>query len=82
MAGLLINAAVPLMKTVVRTLMMTSPIPSDEIKKQILTIEKVCGVHELHMWQYVSNKEVSHVHVVVRGDSQGSMNCDDYNFIS
>lgn len=73
MIAILIYAAVPLLKTTMHILIQGTPpnVSHAEIVGQLRQIPGVIGVHDLHIWEYVSTKLVAHLHIVLeRIDSQ------------
>ncbi|CAL6089933.1 Cation_diffusion facilitator family transport protein [Hexamita inflata] len=66
MCTILVHSSLPLLKESMKVLMMTSNIDTEYLKKQILQVKGVAGVHDLHVWTFAQGKEVAHCHVVVR----------------
>lgn len=64
MVIILICAGVPLLKKVIKVLMMTSSVDKVSISDDLLNIDGVDGVHDLHIWQFVPGKDIAHCHVV------------------
>ncbi|CAL6085327.1 Cation_diffusion facilitator family transport protein [Hexamita inflata] len=66
MCAILVHSSLPLLKESMKVLMMTSNVDTEYLKKQILQVKGVAGVHDLHVWTFTQGKEVAHCHVVVR----------------
>ncbi|CAL6094734.1 Cation_diffusion facilitator family transport protein [Hexamita inflata] len=66
MCAILVHSSLPLLKESMKVLMMTSNIDTEYLKKQILQVKGVAGVHDLHIWTFIQGKEVAHCHVVIR----------------
>jgi len=63
--AIILKTAIPLVRQSSRILLQGVPdyINLDDIKGEILKIEGVMGIHELHVWQLISAKLVASVHI-------------------
>lgn len=64
---LIIRFTLPLVKSASIILLQGVPssVPLDEVRSEVLNIEGVVGIHELHVWQLSDTKAVGSVHVVI-----------------
>ena len=60
------------MKTSFKIILQGSPNDLDEagITEELLKIEGVCGVHDLHLWSMDGNYDVITIHLAVKNDIQ------------
>jgi len=66
-----ISFTIPLARTSARILLQATPghLSHGVVKRALLLVPNVAGVHELHMWQLSDTKTVASVHVRVRPDT-------------
>lgn len=76
---LLIKSAVPLLRDTTKVLLLTSSVDTEELKRKLMKIEGVAGVHDLHCWTYVPDKQIAHVHVVSKKPADGTISPVAYN---
>ncbi|KAI9011518.1 cation efflux family-domain-containing protein [Gaertneriomyces semiglobifer] len=65
---LIIRSTVPLVRNAMGVLMMSVPggVSMDVLRKEVLKVDGVEGVHEFHVWSLNEGKSVASVHLVVR----------------
>lgn len=68
---IIVCAAIPLLKSTIRILIQTTPanLSLITLKKQLMEIEDVVGIHDLHVWTFTDETIIGHCHIVVK--SQG-----------
>ncbi|CAL6054047.1 Cation_diffusion facilitator family transport protein [Hexamita inflata] len=81
MCAILVNSAVPLLKEAIKVLIMSSTVDNEKIKELIMNVNGVVGVHDLHIWTFIPDKEVAHCHIVIRKDKEGKICPEKYNRI-
>jgi len=64
---LIVRFTVPLIKSASIILLQGVPssVPLDEVRAQVLKVDGVVGIHELHIWQLSDTKAVGSVHIVL-----------------
>ncbi|KAI9594545.1 cation efflux protein [Syncephalis fuscata] len=68
--GMIILFTVPLVKSTCYILLQGAPnsVPVEEVRADIMEIQGVLSVHELHIWQLSDTKLIASVHVLVSSD--------------
>lgn len=76
---LLIKSAVPLLRDTTKVLLLTSTVDTEELKAELMKVKGVAGVHDLHCWTYVPDKQIAHVHIVSKKPADGTISPVAYN---
>ncbi len=82
-AGLVLYSSISLTKSAVRVLMEISPahINPQEVKAEIVQINNVIDVHDLHIWSIDSQKVSVSVHIIAKLEHNIQILCDVDNLL-
>jgi len=73
MVCIIINAAVPLLKSTIHILIQGTPgeVNLPKLQTLLLSIDQVIGVHDLHVWEHSAREFIAHCHLVVEKSANG-----------
>ena len=68
MVVIIVCAAIPLLRSTIRILIQAIPegLSLDALRENVLNVDGVLGVHDLHVWTFTDETVIGHCHVVVR----------------
>ncbi|KAI8898281.1 cation efflux protein [Globomyces pollinis-pini] len=77
---IIIKSTVPLVKSASYILLQATPraVSVEKLRRDILKIKGVLGVHELHVWQLSDNQTIASVHVIVPKAKEEPVDGDQY----